>query len=309
MRVLAFGTHRLTLDISDLHRPDLIRLVCEMTTEDSLADATATLRVVEGEEAHLLVDKAAFEVVLTVPAKATVPSYVIAIGVLQAAARCLASLTASERTLLLHGSAVRNPTGGAIAIVDGGRGAGKTSLAIGLSRLSYELMVDEFLFVDLTAKGILVTPARYLPWHVRDDMAHLVPEHRNVRLLYPQQIRPMIESSKPAILEATLVPDQSLPSGVAERIDSNQISDALVAAATDHLMKLVDPSLDHVSIFQGAQAVRSTSGPLVNQQGVINTPPVAALAALAAVPAWRVGIGGPAEIMRSVRAVINVLER
>lgn len=310
MRVLAFGGQRLALDISELHRPDLLQMVCEMTTETALTDATATLRLMEGEQAQLLVDNLTSEIVLTVPRlKATMPAFVLAVGVLQAAARCLALLSVSERTFLLHGSAVRSPAGDAIAIVDGGRGMGKTSLAIGLSRSDYELVVDEFLFVNLTTEGILVTPAQHLPWHVRNDMApYLVPEYKNVRLLSPRQISPMIGGNEPALLGATLVPDQTLPSGVVIRIDSGQVSNALIAAVTDHLMKLVDPDLDHVSIFESPQDVRNLSGPLANQRGVICTPPIAALSALAAVPTWRVGIGDPTEIMRSVEAVLNVLE-
>lgn len=202
---------------------------------------------------------------------------------------------------LLHGSAVTADGGrSAIAVLDGGRGQGKTSLALGVAARGGSLLVDEFAFTVFPGGQPCVVPMPTLPWHVRADMAPLLAPHATERLLYPVDLpAPTTDGNRPLPLNLIVIPDHGLAPGELREAPALAARDLLRAAVNDHEAKLRDPTLDHVSIFSSADDVTiSSSLPAFNSGEK-------ALDALAAVPVIRVGIGNPDDLPASVTAVIR----
>ncbi|QOC90852.1 hypothetical protein [Micromonospora craniellae] len=311
MRILEFGDQRLHLDATAVRQPHLQRFVDRVSIDTAPAPVRHQMRIVEGEEAELLVDEQTGSMSLVVPSMTTVSPTVLEIAILQAGARCLALLGTTDRFVLLHGSAVTaTDGGGAVAVLDGGVGQGKTSLALGLAKAGCALLVDEFTFVTCDRDEILVAPAPRLPWHVRGDMApYLAPEHPGRRLLFPDQLAPVGTAKTAASLALIVVPDSGIPAGKLEQIDPAQTGALLTSAVTDHVAKLIDPRLDHVSIFSKPSQVRYASGhSLLNSRAQLCTPHRTVLDRLSRIPTFRVGIGSPADLAASVEAVTHVVE-
>ncbi|PMR62104.1 hypothetical protein C1A38_05015 [Verrucosispora sp. ts21] len=311
MKVLEFGDQRLHLDATAVRQPHLQRFIDRISIDGVAAPVRYQMRIVEGEQAELVVDEQTGSMSLVVPSMTTVSPTALEIAILQAGARCLALLGAADRCVLLHGSAVTAAGGcGAVAVLDGGLGQGKTSLALGLAKAGCALLVDEFTFVTCDRKESVVAPAPRLPWHVRGDMApYLAPEHPDRRLLFPDQLAPAGIAKTAASLALIVVPDSGIPAGKLEQIDPAQTGVLLTSAVTDHLTKLIDPSLDHVSIFNNPSQVRYASGhPLLNRKAQLCAPPRNVLDRLSRVPTFRVGIGSPADLAASVNAVTHVVE-
>ncbi|GAA0408437.1 hypothetical protein GCM10009541_59420 [Micromonospora gifhornensis] len=311
MKVLEFGDQRLHLDATAVRQPHLQRFIDRISIDGVPTPVRYQMRIVEGEQAELVVDEQTGSMSLVVPSMTTVSPTALEIAILQAGARCLALLSTADRCVLLHGSAV-TATGdcGAVAVLDGGLGQGKTSLALGLAKAGCALLVDEFTFVTCDREESVVTPAPRLPWHVRGDMApYLAPEHPDRRLLFPDELAPVSTAKTAASLTLIIVPDSGIPAGKLEQIDPAQTGVLLTSAVTDHLAKLIDPSLDHVSILSNPSQVRYASGhPLLSRRTQLCAPPRTVLDRLSRVPAFRVGIGSPADLAASVDAVTHVVE-
>jgi hypothetical protein len=307
MRLLRIGefTVEVRLDsiVTDSVRDFVARITCDVTHPGG----THRLTVTTGDPARLVLDPVGKAMTLALPVvRGRYEQATVEIGLLQAATRGVAFIeTATPHsglvTALLHGGAVAKSCGGAVAVLDGGLGQGKTSLTMGLAARSGQLIVDEFTFATLTGSRLIVLAAPQLPWHVRPDMAsHLLPAPARGRLLFPADLRSIATTTADAVpLRMILIPDRGLRAGRTVPAPPSQARRLLRSAVTDHLRKLADPSLDHVSIFRSAAQVTTTDGaPL----GTTSQDPDGVLDALLAVPVIRVGIGAPADLPLSVTA-------
>ncbi|WP_213456993.1 hypothetical protein [Rhizomonospora bruguierae] len=271
---------------------------------------TATYRLVVRRNAHagLVVDDRRRTIALSLPHGPSTP--VTHIAVLQALARGLAYIERSAPDLaLLHGSALTT-NDGAVAVLDGGLGQGKTSLALGLAHRCGSLLVDEFAFARTGTSGVFIAAAPTLPWHVRTDMApYLAAGPGACPLRYPDQFRPVIDTSASnAAVRLILIPDQSMAPGLTERIEHNQVPHYLRHAVTDHLSKLANPRLDHVSIFNTREQVTDPTGVPLADRNASTAGRDTVLHMLAAIPTYRVGIGTPADVTTSVAAAGRLLK-
>ncbi|WP_238324077.1 hypothetical protein [Salinispora pacifica] len=259
------------------------------------------MQVLGGRRTRLTVDVNRGEILLELAAELASNPTTLEIGVLQAAMRSLAVMGDGELALL-HGSAVTADGGrSAIAVLDGGRGQGKTSLTLGIGAQKGSLLVDEFTFTAFLYGQPYVVPMPALPWHVRADMAPLLAPHATERLLYAVDLPAPTTAGRhrPLPLSLIVIPDQGLAPGELRETPAPAARDLLRAAVTDHAAKLRDPTLDHVSIFSSADEVTiSPSLPAFNFGEK-------ALDALAAVPIIRVGIGKPRDLPTSVAAVLH----
>ncbi|WP_433552581.1 hypothetical protein ACQP08_03425 [Micromonospora zamorensis] len=301
MSLLRVGNHALEIRIAESAPRCLRRFVARLAdTELPTMPAGQVMQVRDGHRTRLTVDVSRGEVHLELAAELAGDPPTLEIGVLQAAARSLAVMGDGELTLL-HGSAVTIDGGrSAIAVLDGGRGQGKTSLALGVAAHGGSLLVDEFAFTAFPCRQPCVVPMPTLPWHVRADMASLLAPHATERLLYPVDLPTHTTAGhRPLPLSLIVIPDQGLAAGELRETPTPAARDLLRAAVTDHEAKLRDPTLDHVSIFSSADEVTiSRSLPAFNLAEK-------ALDALAAVPVIRVGIGKPDDLPTSVAAVIR----
>jgi hypothetical protein len=256
------------------------------------------LDVLPGKRPRLAVDAVHRHAVLHLPADAGVRlgQQRVEIGLLQAAARSLAAMC-GDALVLLHGSATTVDGGrSAVAVLDGGLGQGKTSLAVGLARAGGRLLVDEFTFAVMHARGLAVVPLSRLPWHIRRDMTPaLAPRHDGTALLYGPDLPGLgWAGTHPIPLGAVLIPDQHASPGQVRRLCPGDAGQLLHAAVEDHAAKLHNPALDHVSIFASAADV--------TVQPAARVPTDDVLARLAGVPVFAVGIGGPGDVSVAVDA-------
>lgn len=301
MSVLRVGNRALEIRIAGSAPRCLRRFVARLAgTELLTVPPGQGMQVRGGRRTRLTVDVNRGEVLLELAAELAGDPAMLEIGVLQAAARSLAVMGDGELALL-HGSAVTADGGrSAIAVLDGGRGQGKTSLALGVAAHEGSLLVDEFTFTAFPCGQPCVVPMPTLPWHVRADMAPLLAPHATERLLYAVDLpAPTTAGHRPLPLSLIVIPDQGLAPGELRETPAPAVRDLLRAAVTDHEAKLRDPTLDHVSIFSSADEVTiSGSLPAFNFGEK-------ALDALAVVPVVRVGIGKPDDLPTSVAAVIR----
>ncbi|GAA1563354.1 hypothetical protein GCM10009827_101190 [Dactylosporangium maewongense] len=264
---------------------------------------THQLIVRRAGDARLVIDEMRRVISLTLPIDAAGPA--ILIGVLQAVTRGIAFLERSADTrVLLHGSAFTVASGAGVAVLDGGLGQGKTSLALAMARAHGRLLVDEFAFAHTTPDGVVLAAAPTLPWHVRSDMApYTAPAPTEAPLRYPSELRATVATAAcDAPLHVVLIPDQGLQAGRTEPVEPDAARHLLRWALTDHLCKLTDPQLDHVSILADASQVVDPAGrPLAEQASPLPTHS-GLLQQLIAVPAFRVGVGAPADLPASVAA-------
>lgn len=302
MKILDFGGWRVSVSL-DTSRHAGLDLFLDRAADDGVAaSGDLMLHIVNGAHPNLLVDVARRHVTLTVPERlsngAVDPT--AAIAVLQAAARCMAFVRAGE-CALLHGGAVVSAEGHGIAVLDGGRGQGKTSLALALG-LSGHLLADEFLFTAAVDESVVTEPATRLPWHIRHDMApYLLPERPRSRLAFPDDLgasKPTAE--RPTVIEVVLLPHMTLPAGDVRRVPRDSTAELLRPAMNDHGAKLLNPALDHVSLFTSADQLTTTDGsPLGAFARGLDGAAQHVLALLADLPIYLVGIGKPSEVTTS----------
>ncbi|SCE69285.1 hypothetical protein GA0074696_0267 [Micromonospora purpureochromogenes] len=301
MSLLKAGNRALEIRIAESAPRCLRRFVARLAdTELPTIPTGQVMQVRGGHQTRLTVDVDRGEVLLELATDLAGDPAALEIGVLQAAARSVAVMKDVELALL-HGSAVTADGGrSAIAVLDGGRGQGKTSLALGVAARGGSLLVDEFAFTVFPGGQPCVVPMPTLPWHVRADMAPLLAPHATERLLYPVDLpAPTTDGNRPLPLNLIVIPDHGLAPGELREAPALAARDLLRAAVNDHEAKLRDPTLDHVSIFSSADDVTiSSSLPAFNSGEK-------ALDALAAVPVIRVGIGNPDDLPASVTAVIR----
>lgn len=315
MRAFDFGAGQVAVTVHHDRSSHLTRFFADATEEVDGGDVDLLLHVVAGGVARLELDQNTRTATLVVPrAKLADESAAtqVQIAVLQAAARCLDCVLPSDH-LLLHGSASELGDGGrAVAVLDGGHGQGKTSLAFGLACAGGRLLVDEFTFLRFDQGGNVVFPAARLPWHIRGDMApHLVPDRPDSRLLFPGELRGCVGCVDAAAeLMAVLIPDGRRPAGSVTRVDMfAEVECYLRPALTDHRAKLLDPRLDHVSLFAGPDQITSVGGASMAHLGFRWEQRCSeALHAMREVPLFLVGIGTPADIGVSVQAARLALE-
>lgn len=275
---------------------------------DARGAVTHRMAVRCGNQPRLVLDDHGRTITLSLPAGSCDPT--VRIGVLQALVRGLAYLQRSTRHLaLLHGSAL---TAGdaAVAVLDGGLGQGKTSLALGLARRHGRLLVDEFAFARTRPGRVVLSAAPTLPWHVRVDMApYVTPTSVPEPLLHGQQLRAVAgTSTREAPLRLILVPDRSTAPGLTIPVEPDHVAHLLRHAVADHLNKLANPRLDHVSIFTTTGQITDGSGQALAGRDIDTTGRDTVLHMLVAIPTYRVGIGAPADLPRSVVAAGHLIE-
>lgn len=300
MSLLRIGNRALDIRIAESAPRCLRRFVARLAGTEPTIPTGQVMQVRGGHQTRLAVDVGRGEVLLELAANLAGDPATLEIGVLQAAARSMAVMGDGELALL-HGSAVTADGGrSAVAVLDGGRGQGKTSLALGVAARGGSLLVDEFAFTVFPGGSPAVVPMPTLPWHVRADMAPLLANHATERLLYPEDLpAPATDGHSPLPLNLIVIPDHGLAPGELREAPTLEARDLLRAAVTDHEAKLRDPTLDHVSIFSLVDDVTiSSSLPAFNSGEK-------SLDALAAVPVIRVGIGNPDDLPTSVTSVVR----
>ncbi|MET7422061.1 hypothetical protein [Dactylosporangium sp. NPDC005555] len=259
--------------------------------------------------ARLVIDAERRLVSLTLPPDAAGPT--ILIGVLQAVIRGVAYLERSAGTrALLHGSAFTLRSGAGVAVLDGGLGQGKTSLALAMARQHGHLLVDEFAFASTAARDVVLSAAPTLPWHVRTDMApYAAPSSSTNPLRFPRELQAIVATAPgDAPLRLILIPDEELSAGRITPVDADQARVLLRCAVADHLAKLADPGLDHVSIFAGIEQVVDPAGRPLAELPVPVEERNILLQRLASLPTYRVGVGAPADLPASVAAASVAVE-
>jgi hypothetical protein len=307
MTILDFGGRCVSIAFDDRMPTSLVDFVDRAATHDREPHFEMTLSVLTGPTPGLTVDHDRRHATLTVrtPGDDRAGDDHIAIGLLQAAARCLAILEGPGGALV-HGGAVRWPHNGpGIAVIDGHQGQGKTSLALALAVVRAHLVADEFLFITACAGKLVTWPAARLPWHIRPDMArHLTSDPACASTLRFAAELGLATSpaDQPVTIEVVLVPDATLPAGTARRVRQDDAMDLLEPAVTDHRAKLADATLDHVSVFDSPDQVRSVDGRPLSPVERPTEGEARVLDRLAQLPVHRVGIGRPADIFASVAA-------
>jgi hypothetical protein len=308
MRHLDFGGLRVAVSLDAVWATGLDPFLDRATTTGPSTSVDLTLDLTVAADARLELAAAERQATLAIPERRLpVPDDdpTVAIAVLQAAARCLAVIRADD-VALLHGGAVVCADGRAVAVLDGGRGQGKTSLAMALGLGQGQLLADEFLFASVLNQSVVTRPAPRLPWHIREDMAaELLPQGPNSRLAFPDDLGLGTKSKSLVRIEVVMVPDVSLAPGIVVRTPRQAAARLLVAAVTDHRAKLLDPSLDHVSLFSTRDQVISANGATKEETGDRAANDVHQR--LATLPTLLVGIGAPQDIVRTTEAVRRVL--
>lgn len=309
MRSIRFGDYAVAVCTASARNPEIDWFVERCSARSSEVEPIYVLQVTDGERAGLLIDFATRVVSLALPPTSDSRAlHTSQIAILQAAARCLTLFTPNRCSALLHGSAVRLGDGSAVAVLDGGLGQGKTSLALALAQTGCAVLVDEFCLATVINDAVVVAPTPDLPWHVRPDMApYLTPHDPCRRLRFPDNDA-CLAPGRHLRLAVSLIPDRTLKAGATVAVDAADIDALLGPAVTDHRAKLVDPRLDHVSLFGSPDQVRVSSGGRLIDDHSARVWPSAMVRALSDVPTYRVGIGEPNDIWLSTEASRRVME-
>lgn len=313
MRTLRLGDALVEVRLNAPEPSGLAAFVRRITEPTPAQPNAHRLTITASDQPRLVLDHEQRTMTLTLRLDTTEGTRsTVEIGILQALTRGLAltEATASHPripdTVLLHGSALTMaPQGWAVAVLDGGLGQGKTSLAMGLAKRHGQLLVDEFAFASITDHDVTVFAAPRLPWHIRTDMApQLLPRPTAPTLLYGHDVNGIASTATEAApLRLILIPDQELRAGETKSVTADAARELLRCAVTDHLRKLADPCLDHVSIFKSpTQIVTIDGAPLCERTGLPLRRSEHVLHTLAAIPTFRVGIGEPADLPLSVAA-------
>ncbi|WP_432049436.1 hypothetical protein [Verrucosispora sp. NA02020] len=305
MSLLKIGTRALEMRVAESAPRTLRHFVARLTRTNHMRTlATQVMHVRGGQQTRLTVTPHSGEVLLELAVNASGDQTTLEIGTLQAAARSVAAMSGGELALL-HGSAVTMDGGrSAIGVLDGGRGQGKTSLALGIAARGGSLIVDEFAFTIFRSGQPCILPMPTLPWHVRADMTPLLVPRAAARLLYPEDLpAAALSGSQPVPLSLIVIPDHSLRPGELREPVGPAGRRLLRAAVTDHEAKLRDPRLDHVSIFSSPDDV-SVGDSLDGSSRYEET-----LDLLAAVPIICLGVGMPHDLPASVTSAIHRIAR
>lgn len=311
MGVLTAGRWRITIDGTHLDRTywalnAFLRTVSQHAGPDNGADCHIEL-LADERPARAVLDADRKYIQVHLPLTPAADLQVACIAVLQAAFRGLALLNNDSSLVLLHGSAVATPDArSGIAVIDGGTGAGKTSLSLALAERGCLLVNDEFLVCETRAGQLTAFCQPKLPWHIRTDMApHLaVGGHRPGFHPFPQQTA----AAGTVPIKVLVIPDWSLPVGTCT-VQHGQPPDTCVS---DHLKKFANPCLDHVSLFAAQPGTVTMTEdaclPTLVEQRIAAMQRSLRRAALS-VRLVRVGIGAPAEVGLAAEAVMTYLER
>lgn len=258
------------------------------------------------DPAGIFIDYDERSIYLRLPLAPMAKTSVACIAILQAAFRGLALLTDDPALVLLHGSAVATHDSRiGIGIVDGGYGAGKTSLSLALAELGYSLVIDEFLACEARNDSLFAYSQPRLPWHIRQDMAPCLSVNHNRAGL---QVFPRLASAELITpIKVLVMPDWSLPVGTCVA-ENGGPPDCCI---TDHLNKFFDPILDHVSLYAKSPAPLAAS----RSAGWLNEHVRHRIAEMKSAMGrvsksqtlLRVGIGPPAAIGLAARAVAERL--
>lgn len=173
------------------------------------------------------------------------------ITILQLAARAALFKAGRHELILLHGSCAVSKNGNAVLCLDDGHSRGKTTLSLGVALSEGAICIDEFAFMD--ARRLEVVGQEW-PLHVRRDAIgflnlpgcntvdsdlHEFPANLNLSMV--RRVRPDI----------IVFPRAGRSEYAVHQLTSASLRTRLTFAAEDHLRKLLNPSYDRVSIFQG----------------------------------------------------------
>jgi hypothetical protein len=291
----------------DVRLDDRSGLLLGMTGTNAESDGSAAdllLTVEIGKSERLELDVAARCMLLTVSEFLMQDDVErLEIAILQASARGLA-LVLGPRQVLLHGSAVTfGSTRTPVAVLDAGRGWGKTSLALSLALKGGDLVVDEFCFASLSESTLTIPPVPQVPWHVRSDMTQVLLSRKLGHGLVRADDLGLSFATTPKTPALILFPDCTIAAGHFRSVGRDEFIDAFLSSARDHLAKLFDPSLDRVSIFKSSSQIvvslgRSFREEERNREQYLHD----MMNSIAAIPAFMVGIGVPAELPLSSKA-------
>lgn len=310
MSILAAGRWRITIDDEHLDPAysglrAFLRSVSAPRSRDISTDWHVEL-LAEDRRARAVLDPGGKRLWMYLPLSPAADLQIACIAVLQAAFRGLALVSDDPALVLLHASAVTTPgarTG--VAVIDGGAGAGKTSLSLALAERGCLLVNDEFLACEAGDSQLSAFCQPKLPWHIRPDMASHLALSGNRHGLRAFPDRTAAVDAVPVRVLA--MPDWTLPAGACV-VDHGQLPDACIA---DHLRKFADPCLDHVSIFAPRHASVTVTGGMCLDQ-LVEQRTAAMRRSLQRLRPWvrllRVGIGAPHEIGLAAAAVMASLE-
>lgn len=310
MGVLTVGRWRITIDGTHLDRTywaldAFLHAVSQHAGRDDGADCHIEL-LADERPACTVLDPSRKHIRMHLPLTPAADLQIACIAVLQAAFRGLALLSGDSSLVLLHASAVATQDArSGVAVIDGGTGAGKTSLSLALAERGCLLVNDEFLVCETGAGQLTAFCQPELPWHIRADMAPFlaVTGHRHGFHAFPQR------TAVGAVpIKVLVIPDWSLP------VSSCTVERGLLpnTCVSDHLMKFANPCLDHVSLFAAQpNAVTVTDDAclhtLVEQRIAVMQRSLQG--ASSSLRLLRVGMGAPAEVGLAAEAVMTYLER
>ena len=295
------------LDSSYTELEGFLQSLNELSCRNDSDTHCQVLLTTANSKAHTFVDSDQSLIYLQLPLAPVANMHVARIALLQAAFRGLALLVDDPALVLLHGSAVaaRDSQMG-IGVIDGGAGAGKTSLSLALTGLGYSLITDEFLVCEAKNDHLVTFSQPNLPWHIRPDMA----PHLSIKGNKPglHALPQLTAARKDIPIRVLVIPDWSIPVTTCV-IEPGKPPESCVS---DHLRKFADPSLDHVSLFdRNSDSLAVSVGSYRFRRLLehrINTMKHSLFGAASSLTLLRVGIGSPSEINLAAQAVSNRLE-
>lgn len=207
-RILSFGLLHVEL-LWDGHDPHLYRALLACSLEPATERRLYRLIVRQGSDPSLYVSRT--EAVIILPDR--IPTITAVIAVLQAAART-STANASKANVLLHGSSIiiHDELSRGVAVLDGGCGVGKSSLALALAlERDCTLLADEFSMARVDSNGYELYPAPLVPWHLRADSANtlLGVGHHEVLAAPGTWAKRFAFADTPVPLETIVVPCRS----------------------------------------------------------------------------------------------------
>jgi hypothetical protein len=137
----------------------------------------------------------------------------------------------------------------------------------------------------------------------------LTPDALHTRLQVPEDLSHARVADSNVTVTAIFVPDLGRPPGAVVPVEPRHLRRLLRPAVHDHRAKLLDPRLDHVSLFTSAQQVTTPSGvPLADRHGSRPDRDDWVLSQMADIPTYLVGLGRPDDLAGVARAAVEVLD-